>query len=800
MTDEIKRKHPQAVCEKCPLQDAPFVPTSGPSNAKVAFVSRSPGKHDVRTKRPFGGPSGKVLDHLLNKYKVRREDIITTNVVLCQSDDPPKDAVRCCKPRLEEEIKDVDLVVAGGAEAVDVLTRYRTVFNARGFEIKRKSIDGRVQRAIATNNPAAVMRDSDKYPDMVADFRRAFDPLPPPVFPKVEIIDEPRNARSVLRKWMGTEFNTPIASDLEWAGKEIECAGFSRDGKKAIVFSKSAIGDSSVKQLLSAFYTRPDVRFLWHNGKADTKILIANGIDGRVDEDTFLMSYALDERPGYHKLEYLLSSELGWPDYEPASVKHFKSHGEYDPSIPLRKAQFALHKYNGFDTAGTLRLYQILLPRLESENLLGLYERLLYVDKRLRTVELNGFGFDVTEACNINEREVIPRLWELKAKLREISNHTLLNPRSTQQMAAIYYDEWGLEHNLRDKPNKKFKRSTGKEVREEIFGDRYRCNVGEREKILEFATTHARFRKVSDVQSKYIEGLALKCQKDGKLYGHFNIGGTATGRTSGSEPNLQNITREGVDGIPGIRTLFRPTGDDAVIISADYSQAELRTCAKLSGDANLLGIYRDSSRSLHRERAERFYGKNYTKEQYVQSKNINFGVTYGQSAFAFAQMYHMPEKEAQAYIDSWWREFPKLLYWTQQTSLKIKEGYVQSPFGHKRRFHLITEENIGDLQREAVNFLPQNIAAWLTIMSLCDLVDSGIRVIATVHDSIVAECRRNEIDGTARYMKKVMEEQPIKQLSWNPDDIPFLVDVSVGPNWGDVKEITIDPNLEVVAA
>jgi DNA polymerase-1 len=155
-------------------------------------------------------------------------------------------------------------------------------------------------------------------------------------------------------------------------------------------------------------------------------------------------------------------------------------------------------------------------------------------------------------------------------------------------------------------------------------------------------------------------------------------------------------------------------------------------------------------------------------------------------------MYHMPEKEAQAYINSWWRDFPKLKRWTIETATKaLKEGYVQSPFGHKRRFHLITDDNIGDLRREAVNFLPQNIAAWLTICSVIDLVDSGVRVVATVHDSIVADVPTDEVHDVAQLMETVMVNQPIKQLGWQKDDIPFAVDISVGPSWGEQEEYKI---------
>jgi len=157
----------------------------------------------------------------------------------------------------------------------------------------------------------------------------------------------------------------------------------------------------------------------------------------------------------------------------------------------------------------------------------------------------------------------------------------------------------------------------------------------------------------------------------------------------------------------------------------------------------------------------------------------------------------MPVEEAKEYVDSWWREFTQLKEWTEyEQNQALKLGYVLSPFGHKRRFKLITNDNIGDVRREAVNFKPQNIAAWLTIESLCDLVDYGVNVVATVHDSIVADVPEQSVGEVARIMRQVMISQPIKQLGWT--DIPFEVDISVGPNWGTLTDYELE--LEEVVA
>lgn len=788
---EVVRKHPLAECEKCPLMEAACVQSQGLEN-KTAFVSRSPGSYDARVGIPFANPRGSkaVLDHLLSRHGVDRSSVLLTNVVLCKSDNPPKEAIKACAPRLEKEIENCELVIAGGAEAVDSLTNYRTVTKSRGFSIARTSpVSKKKQRVVVTNNPAAVIRNSDLYPDMVRDFRRAFDPLPPPIFPKVEIIDDPINACSIIRRWQN-DLSGVVASDLEWSGKQIWAAGFARSSEKSVVFTVECFRHEPFRELIKQLYESDRIKFVWHNGQSDTSILRQNDIHGRVDEDTFCLSYDLDERPGYHKLEYLLSEHFGWPDYEPPNVTYFKKNGQFKDDANPRLAALELYKYNGLDAAGTLQLYNKFRndPDLNEAH----YRRLIKAVNRFRVVDTNGFNYDTEEACNINEREVYPRLFSITEELREVSKHSLLNPRSPKQVSALYYGEWNLKHSLRDSGKKKFGTSVAKEVRKEITDNRFYCKPQAKETLIKFNEQYERFQRVTKIQGSFIEGLVKRVQKDGKLYCHFNVCGTATGRTSSSDPNFQNIIREGFETIPGIRTLFLPSLGN-VLVAGDLSQAELRTCAKLSGDNNLLGIYRDSERSLHRERAAQFYGENYTYEEYVKAKNINFGVTYGQGAAAFAQMYFMPEREAQDYIDSWWREFSTLKAWTKEVGNRAqKDGVVESPFGHRRRFQLITDDNVNEVKREAVSMVAQNVAAWVTIEAICDLVDEGVRVVATVHDSIVADVPEDEAIDVAKFMKETMERQAVEELGWAVDDIPFLADVSIGPNWGALEEMEID--------
>src|SRR5215831_959141 len=206
------RKHPLAECERCPLVNARCAPTDGPENAEIAVVSRSPGYYDVKAKRPFSGPSGKVLDHLLGLYGVKREDIIVTNVVLCDSDKPPKAAIDACSARLQSETRGCTTIIAAGPEATNALIGNGTVGSYRGYRIERGD-----QTFVATNNPALVLRDDSAFPNLIRDFRLALDPLPEPTLPDVDWTNDVREGR----RWLSLilkEQHKLLAVDIETKG------------------------------------------------------------------------------------------------------------------------------------------------------------------------------------------------------------------------------------------------------------------------------------------------------------------------------------------------------------------------------------------------------------------------------------------------------------------------------------------------------------------------------------------------------------------------------------------------------
>lgn len=812
----MKPKAPYALCDQCPFQDRKFAASVGPvgnKSASLAIVSRSPGQYDAMNGKVFSGPTGKVLDHLLLKQGVSKKQVKLTNVVLCQSEgDEPGfgRATACCEPRLEAEIAQCDTVIAAGREAVYALTGESNIAANRGYVHYRESLAGRKQRVVITNNPAMVLRDDGAFPEMVRDFRLAINPIDQPTLPKVRWTEDIDEARSWIPQLLSSfKAGTLLASDIEGGYPNIACAGFSIRSERAVVF-----GEPIVRQILDELrplWENTSVKYLWHNGKYDTKELRRFGIQARTDEDSMLLSYALDERPGNpelgaggHSLEWLLKDVIGWPKYEPSSVREYKrlyrlqDWDKLNEWLAVKRNRIDLYEYNGLDTAGTLTLFEALkeLAVLDDVWEKPYKSQLLPVLNALLEIELRGNIYDADAACDILEDEVWPTLYEWRDELRTISGIEKLNPNSPKQLGELLYDSWGITHQLsRPKIERKGKRSVDAKVREEILRGDFVSRT-DREVIVPFVETLDKWKSLDKQRGTYLEGLTLKRASDGRIYTYFKEHGTESGRLSSSNPNLQNITRP-KEGLPNIRRILIPD-PGCCFVSGDLSQAELRTIAKLSGDEHFQSIYLDTNRSLHKEVATEFYGKGYTYEQYVIAKNINFGVVYWQSAYSFAQLYHMPVSEAQNFIDFWWERFPGVWTWTKSIEEKVlNEGELRSPFGHKRRFYVIPADQSGRLHivKEGINFPPQNIAANATLYAICQiekLVDPEIASIRlTVHDSITMNCidEPKYVEETAYAMRSCMESALKEALDW---DFPFLADVSVGPTYGDLTELEME--------
>lgn len=808
-------KAPYAKCGECPLASKPCAPTQfAKGKPKAAIVSRSPGYHEAIAGKPFSGPSGKVLDHLLKMNGVSREDVLVTNTVLCAPPEGkvPLEAIAACSGRLSKELDGIPLVVACGSEAVSALIGRGSIERYRGQRISK---NGGERTYVATNNPALVLRDDSTFPNLKRDFARAFNPLPPPVLPKVEVIEDVRDARDYLQSIRNGSL---IGCDIESRGglthkASLICIQFTTDGSNAVVLGeRGGIFDDRdfLRNHLKPLLESHDSRFIWHGGKFDVKILRHTyGIHARVDHDTMLLSYALDERSGtdervgIHGLDYLLMDTFGWPHYSNARIEKAKKSGiveDYDE----------FYNYAGYDVGGAYQLFEHQLPLAEQDNVLRPYNHLLLRGTELAIkIELHGMVYDVAQAADVYEFEVEPELRELTEQMRKSIDRPLLNPRSPVQVAKIYYDDFKVQHAMTKRPDKA--RSVDDSARKEILEDRFelaeryvqkfipepptkvvlieRDDYVLRKAVLkEFTEKYDRFQELSKQASTYLLGMIKRAEVDeaSRIYTQLNFHSTNSGRLSSSKPNLQNITRT-KEGLPDIRRLFKAS-DGRQIVQADFSQAELRCIAQFSGDEELTRIYREGL-SLHKETATRFYGANYTGEEYSVSKNVNFGVFYRQSAETFQEKHGIPKDKAAEYIKWVWQTFKGVDKWERDVEKEIQtNGVLISPFERKRRFHLLTRENLQASFREGINFYPQSAASDITLCAAISIGDEidwlRAAICILVHDSVVSDVDEDYIDEYKVICQQIMESTAKTELGWT---LPFAVEIGVGPDWGSAK-------------
>jgi DNA polymerase-1 len=293
-----------------------------------------------------------------------------------------------------------------------------------------------------------------------------------------------------------------------------------------------------------------------------------------------------------------------------------------------------------------------------------------------------------------------------------------------------------------------------------------------------FINLMLRNRKEAKLYGTYIKGVRKRIW-DGRIYPTFLLHGTTTGRLSCRNPNLQNVPRGSL-----IRNMYVP-GPGSVFVQADYATVELRVLATLAQDEYLRGLFTDG-RDIHNEISTQLYGPGFTKEQRVRTKAVVYGLSYGREAFSIAQEYDMKVADAQSMMNEFFRVIPETVAWKESIRHKVmhESEDLETPFGRRRRFWLITNENRRDVEKEAYAFYPQSIASDICLSAFIKLRQShSLSVRLPVHDSILVECSLSDSKDVAKLMEEVMSQTAAEVFS---DYVPFPVDVKIGNTWGEV--------------
>ena len=486
-----------------------------------------------------------------------------------------------------------------------------------------------------------------------------------------------------------------------------------------------------------------------------------------IQHDTMLASYVLDStlRHGMDDLaiRHLSYSTIHYEDVAGKGAKQITfNEVEVETASP----------YAAEDADITLRLHNVLWPQLEeTKSLQSVYKDMeLPLLPVLSRMERNGVLLDIKMLAK-QSKQITKRLAELEQDIYKLADQEF-NIGSPKQLQVILFEKMKLPI-ISKTP--KGQPSTAESVLVELAHDYPLPKL-----ILEY-------RSLSKLKSTYTDKLPLQvAESTGRVHTSYQQAVAATGRLSSTDPNLQNIPVRTEEG-RRIRQAFI-AAPGYKMIAADYSQIELRIMAHLSGDKGLLDAF-SKGLDVHSATAAEVFGVSVdevTKDQRRSAKAINFGLIYGMSAFGLAKQLDITRPEAQEYVDLYFKRYPGVKDYMEQTKEKAKEdGYVETVFGRRLYLHEINAKNGMRRQyaeRTAINAPMQGTAADIIKRAMINLdkeIQTGkfdMRMIMQVHDELIFEIKESQVDDAIKLIIEKMENAA--ELS-----VPLVVDVGIGINW-----------------
>ena len=511
-----------------------------------------------------------------------------------------------------------------------------------------------------------------------------------------------------------------------------------------------------------------------------------------IDEDTQYMHYVLDETSA-HDLGYLTKVFLNAKPYKYKMNQNWKN-----VELDTYPQYFdALCERVSVDVDYTLQLYYVLNEKLKAEPKLDrLYHSILIPAANFLTrVEQNGMLVNARYLNQLDEKyqkllaEILDNIAILAEPIWDKEEYMLatgaksapaiFNPGSPKQMSWLVYDR------LKLKPRIRKGKSTDKDVLESI----------ENPPAIIKEVLH--YRTVQKEHSTYVLGLLNAQDEDGRVRSNFTLHVTATGRLSSKEPNVQN--QPSANGVGNIRKAFiAPEG--YVLGEIDYSGAELRWLAFLSKDETLLKIFQEG-RNLHKETATAMFGPHFTKQEKMIAKALNFGIAYGREAKSIADTFNISTAEAQQHIDNWFKAYPGAHQYLESCAKQAEQGmYLETPWGRRRRFGIVTPQTLHSIQNEAKNFRIQS-ASSDTLLVCCieheqEITDMGCKIIDLIHDSALVEMPADPV--VIKEFGQKMNNWMVHMLDRFNCPVPLKTDFEIGVNWGDLGGTEFDYNVDPI--
>lgn len=512
------------------------------------------------------------------------------------------------------------------------------------------------------------------------------------------------------------------------------------------------------------------IRKIGHNLKYDVSLLKWHGVDTRGALFDTMLAHSMKEPEMRHGLDYLAELYLA---YKPIPTTRLIGEKGADQKnmrdVPVEQVA----EYAAEDADVTLQVAQALEPDIKDQ---GVHQVCYDVECPLIPVlvdmEYEGIRLD-TEAIESYSQQLAADIEALQQQIYTAAGHEF-NIDSPKQLGVVLYEELKLEDNPK-------KTATGQWSTRESELQRL---AGRHQIVADVLD----YRNAVKLKSVYVDQLPTHVNPGtGRLHTHYSQTWTATGRMQSNNPNLQTIPVRKERGRE-IRAAFVPRDDEHLILSADYSQIELRIMAELSGDESMKQAFADKL-DIHRATAAKVYGVDFddvTREMRDKAKMVNFGIIYGISAFGLMQRLNIQRAEANELIDGYFREYPGVQQWIDETIAFAKEhGYVQTQTGRRRYLRDINSRSkslANTAARLAQNSPVQGTAADMLKLAMIQvhtaLRTGGFRtkMLLTVHDEIVFDLYRAEEDA----VKPVIEEAMKTAL---PMSVPIEVELGTGRNW-----------------
>ncbi|MBE0535984.1 MAG: DNA polymerase I [Phycisphaerae bacterium] len=526
---------------------------------------------------------------------------------------------------------------------------------------------------------------------------------------------------------------------------------------------------AAVRQHLAPILADASVKKIGQNIKYDMLILAGAKMPlAGIAFDTMVASYVLDAGRPSHAMDALAKDCL---DYEPIPIAALIGTGKNQLTFDMVDTQAAAD-YAAEDADVTLRLYEYFAPRLNAQpQLKKLFEEVeMPLVSVLARMEQIGVSLDVRVLKSMSHT-ITAEIEQLTEQIHTLAGGAF-NIDSTKQLAEILFDRLGLKSVRMGKTI----RSTDAAVLDQL-ADQH-----------DIIPLILQYRQLVKLKNTYVDKLGqLINPRTGRVHASFNQTVTATGRLSSSEPNLQNIPIRTELGRK-IRSAFVPAEPGDCILSADYSQIELRLLAQFSGDQALKQAFADD-RDIHAFVASQVFGvplADVTRDMRSRAKAVNFGIIYGQSAFGLARTVGISQADARKFIDGYFERYASIRDFMDRSIEQAKKtGYAETILHRRRNITGLTSKNFNTralAERLTINTIIQGSAADLIKVAMIDIqrkIDAEnlpVKMILQIHDELVFELPTNETDKHAAWIAE-------KMTTAITLDIPLKVDVASGPTW-----------------